>query len=236
MLAKIKARKNYKGGEKRKASPEPERSTATSNENKGLTDVPRKRFKVVSYADSFKWALPESRAQYVNEHMCKYIPDRDLIENVLLENPVPTNVKGAQKLDPFLSPLLNEERLDMSLEKLQQRTINVLGPLTKVWDCLDSANNCSDEEININLPEITEDLEKAILLLGQANNAIAYQRRLFVLNSITKDAKKGKIQLKEIADMLVKRRNSLVWKGIPNLSYRNSQIPIKIKGNPTSSE
>ena len=88
---------------------------------------------MVSYADSFKWALTESRAQYVNEHMCKYIPDRDLIENVLPENPVPTNVKGAQKLDPFLSPLLsnNEERLDMSLEKLQQRTINVLGPLTK---------------------------------------------------------------------------------------------------------
>ena len=40
-----KVQEELQRGEKRKASPEPERSTATSNENKGLTDVPRKRFR-----------------------------------------------------------------------------------------------------------------------------------------------------------------------------------------------
>ena len=115
----------------------------------------------------------------------------------------------------------------MSLEKLQQRTINVLGPLTKVWDCLDSANNCSDEEVNINLPEITEDLEKAILLLGQANNAIAYQRRLFVLNSITKEAKKAKIQLKERADMLAREETRLFGKEFQTFLTETAKSRLK---------
>ena len=58
----------------------------------------------------------------------------------------------------------------MSLEKLQQKTINVLSPLTKVWDCLDRANNASEGEISISLPDLTDDVEKSILLFGQSTS------------------------------------------------------------------
>ena len=184
---------------------------------------------MVPYTDSFKWALQEPMARYVTESISKFIPDKDLFENILLENPVPMNIKEVPKLDPFLSPLLNstEERIDMSLEKLQQKTINVLGPLIKVWDCLDRANNAPEGEINISLLDLIDDVEKTILLLGQANNAVAYQRRLFVFNSISKDARKAKTQLKEKANMLETDNVHLFGKEFQNFITETAKSRLK---------
>ena len=192
---------------------------------------PRKRFKVVSQSDGYKWVLPNSMAEYVNENMRTYFPDVDLFDNILMEYPVPNNIKGAQKLDGFLNPLLSigEEKLDLSLEKIQQKTINVLGPLTKVWDCLDRANNCSEEEVCINLPDITEDLEKAILLLGQASHTIAYQRRLYILSAISKDARKAKQQLKEKAEMISQEDTYLFGKEFQ--TYISDTAKSQLKSN-----
>ena len=87
------------------------------------------------------------------------------------------NIHEAPKLDESLSPLLNinEEKLDTSFKKLQQVTLNVPGPLKMVWDCLEMGNNCPEQEISVSLEDLADDVEKSIMLVGQASNAITYQ-------------------------------------------------------------
>ena len=106
----------------------------------------------------------------------------------------------------------------------------MLGPLTKVWDCLDRANNCSEEEVCINLPDITADLEKAILLLGQASHTIAYQRRLYILSAISKDAREAKQQLKEKAEMINQEDTYLFGKEFQTYISDTAKSRLKLGG------
>ena len=46
-------------------------------------------------------------AAYVNEKFTQYIPEKDIEEAILEENPVPQNIKQPKKLDNFPKQLVN---------------------------------------------------------------------------------------------------------------------------------
>ena len=40
-----------------------------------VSNVPVKRFKIMSTEDQFKWLLPEEKAEYVNDHFQTFLPE-----------------------------------------------------------------------------------------------------------------------------------------------------------------
>ena len=94
-------------------------------------EQPSKRFTILNQDDQFKWILPDDMAKHANSHFNQYIQERDLMESILTENPVPSNITEVKKLDEFMSHPLKENNqtsvctLDTALEKIQKKNIDV---------------------------------------------------------------------------------------------------------------
>ena len=65
-----------------------------------------KRFKVILKGEDFKWNLHYSMAEYANNHFNSYIVNKDIEEQLLAENPVPSNLQQVKPLDNFIRSLL----------------------------------------------------------------------------------------------------------------------------------
>ena len=70
------------------------------------------------------------------------------MESILVENPFPLNLHSPKKMDEFMRDLIFEKRAgsievaaDSSLVKLQQKLLDVMGPLSKVWTIVAKASN-----------------------------------------------------------------------------------------------
>ena len=59
----------------------------------------------MSTEGQFKWLLPEEMAEYVNDHFQKFLPENEVHDSVLMENPVLSNVDQPQTVDDFIVPL-----------------------------------------------------------------------------------------------------------------------------------
>ena len=189
-----------------------EDSSSSSRESSSESDssepkAKRKRFEPCAEEAHFQWKLPAGMASYANKHLQKFVPERDLRDSILTANPVPSNIGGPKKLDEFFRELLDEQKKktelfwDSSLEKIQQKIVNVLGPLSKVWMAIESANEAEAEKVEIPLEDISTGLEQSILLVGQSFNAVTYQRRCNVLSVLMKDHRKTKSTIKEQAKL-----------------------------------
>ena len=85
--------KNVQGekGEKKSHSSSSNVSNSDSITDSGSeASATDKRFKVILKGEEFKWNLPSSIAEYANNHFNSYIPDKDIEEQLLTENPVPS--------------------------------------------------------------------------------------------------------------------------------------------------
>ena len=147
------------------------------------SNVPMKRFKVMSTEDQFKWILPEEMAEYVNNHFRTFLPEKGVHDS----NPISSNVDQPQTVDDFVVPLMskNETAVDLSLEKVQQKIVNVMGPLAGVWKALDDVKN--DPTLTLSLEEVATNMDKTVLLLGQAFQGATYYHRFNALSSVMKD-------------------------------------------------
>ena len=79
-------------------------------------------------------------AKYINDHFNKFIPEKHLQESILVENPVLLNLHPPRKMDEFMRDLIFEKRAgslevatNSNLAKLEQKSLDVMGPLSKVW-------------------------------------------------------------------------------------------------------
>ena len=167
-----------------------------------ISNVPMKRFKVMSTEDQFKWLLPEEMAEYVNDHFQTFLPEKGVHDSILMENPIQSNVDQQQTVDDFIVPLMskNETAVDLSLEKVQQKIVNVMGPLATIWKALEDVKN--DPTLTLSLEEVATNMDKTVLLLGQAFQAATCHHRFNALSSVMKDHRKLKETLKEKADLL----------------------------------
>ena len=134
--------------------------------------------------------------------------DPDIKKQVLLKNPVPNNVNKAKKLDEFVRDILKEKHkprdldLDSTFEKIQTKNINVLGPLSKLYLMIKKASASDEEEVSIELDQLKEYVEQSICLIGQATNAVTYQRRFHILSALNCSPQQAKEMLREKADLL----------------------------------
>ena len=136
-----------------------------------MNQQPSKRFTILNQDDQFKWVLPDDVAKYANSHFNQYVQERDLKKSILTEDPVPSNITEVKKLDEFMSHLLKENNqtsvcvIDTTLEKIQEKNIDVMGPLPKVWHVLESATTAPDDEADLIIEDLLNLVQQTVLLV-----------------------------------------------------------------------
>ena len=73
-----------------------------------------------------------------------------------------------------------------SLEKIQQKVLNIMGPLSKLWVRVDEVK-CSGKSGLMSLEDLLTATEQTVDLVGQASQSITYQHRHNVLTSKIKN-------------------------------------------------
>ena len=80
----------------------------------------------------------------------EYILDDSLKAATSCQSPVLDNLDNVKKLGDFLKDILKENRetnkhnIEIVLEKLQCKTVDVMGPLSKLWNILEGAKGAED--------------------------------------------------------------------------------------------
>ena len=109
----------------------------------------------------------------------------------MIKTPRPENLDPVKKLDDYLQELLNQKKrpqdivIDNTLEKVQDKLLDIMGPLSKLLVMIEQVNAGSGSSSTVEMDTLLELLEKRILSIGQCNNTITYERRKNVLLGVT---------------------------------------------------
>ena len=87
-----------------------------------------------------------------------------------------------------------------------------MGPLSKLWMLVEETLRFKEQEIPIDLDDITAYIEKTVLLLDQTSNYIRYFRRYNILAALNCPAQQSKEMLREGADLLQRHDRNLFGK------------------------
>ena len=157
------------------------------------------------------------------KQMNSYISDNDIKDEILFDFPVPDNITSKTEMDSNIKSLLFEKKanetlaLDKAFGSVQEKIGNIFGPISQLWDFIETQKNDTVEQISKmegDIPEEAEQMLKiakdcsrlmdtAVTTIGQAFNSVSYYRRRNALLSIMKgDKKKVKTMLKENKDIL----------------------------------
>ena len=161
----------------------------------------------------YNWDSPTGMADYANKYLKNFVPEKDIKDSILTTSPVPANIQGPKKLDDLFKELLEEKKKetelfwDSNLERIQQKTLHVFGPLSKVWMTIEEANDAESTKVEIPLEDLTTSLEQSVMLLGQAINSMTYQRRCNALSAVMSDTRKIKSTVKEQAALFASNKD-----------------------------
>ena len=197
-------------------------SSSQSSESESDDEPPMKRFKVITEEEKSKYKLPHSVADYINEHFEKYIPNKELKDAILVDNPVPENLDPVKKLDDFARSILKDSRhskianeivnMDNVLEKVQKKIRDIMGPLSRMMDMIESATGSEEDKVTVSLFELKEYMEQTAVLVGQSSNTVSNHRRYNVLNGLMGSTTQAKELLREKTDLLQKHDTQLFGK------------------------
>uniref|UniRef100_A0A7M5UXD4 Uncharacterized protein n=1 Tax=Clytia hemisphaerica TaxID=252671 RepID=A0A7M5UXD4_9CNID len=162
--------------------------------------------------------------------MNSYINDGDIKDEILYQFPIPDNLNNKKEMDSNIRSLLSEMRaketlsLDKAFESVQDKVLNVFGPLSQVWEFLEiqkdqaieQTSNMSEEEFTSDMDDMLRSakdcarlIDMTVTMLGQAFNSLSYYRRRNALLSILKgDKTKVKEMMKENKDILQENTSS----------------------------
>ena len=149
-------------------------------------------------------------ADYANRNARKYIADKAIMDTILLENPVPSNIIKPLKMDEFFKQMMEESNMKNELvfhnifEKLQKKTVSIFGPLSKAWCMLEGAMVSDDEQPVLSLEDLSKLMEQTVTF-----NAITYNRHLAALTIVMAEQKKAKTTLREHSDLLEEGEGNL---------------------------
>ena len=196
----------------------PKRGYPSTSTNGDTSEPPRKLGRFELSGDSNNaWEINDELASYANKFIKNFCPNQKLVDDILLKNPVPSNIYGEFLLDPYLRELLSDKgkrvpiNQDKSLHNLQKRIAFVYGPLSKIWTALEAekeAFECNEDRVDEGKTEEGENplkimsdmMDQVVLLLGQAINTCSYIRRFNILMSFIGDKVKVDAMLKENAE------------------------------------
>ena len=70
------------------------------------------------------------------------------------------------------------------MKKSKEKIMDVMGPLCKLWESLETANKEQDLSVSIN--DLIKFVTQIIILVGQTNIALSYHRHLSALDGFMK--------------------------------------------------
>ena len=145
-------------------------------------------FKVIAKETLNQWKVSENLELYVKETANAFIPDKMLKEQILINNPVPSNIPETHQLDPFVEDMAKSHRKylvenDMKLERIGRKIRDEYGPLSKVWEQIEGYKEGHGKK-SLNISKTATCLEQTVTLLGQAAGAVTYNRRRELLKGL----------------------------------------------------
>ena len=186
--------------------------------------------------EKHEYNLPKKLLKYADHYLKKFIPDKELKDSILTENPVPKNFMKVPSLDVFIRDTMKEERrnheltMDSVLEKVQGKTRDIFSPLSRVWTYLQEVTSSDhedeDESIQVDLDLLLTHIQKTVLILAQALNTMTYHRRFNAFSVIMAQAEAKSI-LKEKADILGEK-DFLLGKDFRNQVVKDTEAKTKM--------
>jgi len=105
----------------------------------------RQRFEALSDSAVYEWELPKELSSYAIKYFERFVPERKL-KDTITENPISTNfIAKPKRLDDHFKEILEDQRrkkdldADASLERIQTKILQTMGPLSKVWYLIEEA-------------------------------------------------------------------------------------------------
>ena len=109
--------------------------------------------------------------------------------------PVPENIEDPKAINDYLKDMLLEAKKpreleqDQGLEKIRQKVLNIIRPLSKLWVGVDKVK-CSGKSGRNSLEALSTAIEQTVVLVCQASQSVTYQNRHNVLTSLLKSTSK----------------------------------------------
>ena len=109
----------------------------------------------------------------------------------MIKTPKTEDPDPVKKLENYLQELLKQKKrlqdsaIDNTLEKVQEKFFDIMGPLLKLWVMNEPVNSVSGNSSTAEMDTMLELLEKIMLLIGQCNNKIIQDRRKEVFLGVT---------------------------------------------------
>ena len=109
-----------------------------------------------------EYYLLEDMLSYILKQFLSFIPDADFEDSILKYNPIPNNVPPPTPRDEFWKGVLEQNhkylqmQKDKLLQKLQQKVLDVLDPLLKIWQKIEDSTQRKTDRFEIDLCEFKE--------------------------------------------------------------------------------
>lgn len=172
------------------------------------------RFNPVADSDKQSWHFSSDQGEFVGKFFTEYIGETSVKESVLKQNPRPSH-------ESLVAPILDDDILELlpsmakspatyvdgSFRKIQNKLLDVMGPLGKVWRKVEAMK--SADKKSYNAKSIMTLLEQAILMVGQTNVLINHNRRYNVLSRFLRNPKTAKEILRTNETVFRKNRKHL---------------------------
>ena len=129
------------------------------------------------------------------KYFSQWLGDPAVKDAILDSNPRPKMGPQALKLDNDILDLLPHgaqaptKQTDFSLKRIQNKILDIMGPLGKLWATLEQAQESDDMECD--LEALLTLVQQAVLMTGQTNVLVNHNRRLIVLSRFFRDNKKA---------------------------------------------
>lgn len=115
-------------------------------QNEDMNDPPPKkikRFELGGTDTECTWELPQGMLDYVHKYMATHASEKDIKDHILLQNPVPINLKKVPGFDSYIKELLMENNKSVTLKNervlksVQEKLAIVMGPLSRLWKIME---------------------------------------------------------------------------------------------------
>ena len=153
--------------------------------------------------------LTPQQLQFLNVYVTGVKNEPELQERITQEVPTPPQLTEvlARQLDPEVIELFSKpsqfmlKETDSSLRAIAKKLWTLFGPMFNMWSMV-----LSDD---VDLKELRTNIERCIIMLGQANGDVNYYRRRAVLSRFFNDAKKATEVIKENEDVFLEEEKKL---------------------------
>ena len=158
-----------------------------------------------------------------------FMADAEVENNILEPKLVPSHILTPAYLGEFLRGVLGDNNKhfpiqhDKIFQKIQQKLLNVMRPLSKTWQKIEEATQSINNRTDIDIYKFKELTEQSTVVLGQGFKNIMYNSHLSVLTALMKEHK-AKQLLKEKTNIFSESYKELLGKTFPKHWYSNLKM------------